>query len=349
MNRRLHLLCLALLAVAAQGCNIDIIRSRAGNPLRRQQYERLEPQKSTRGEALDILGAPEKLEWKNGKDYFWYLYKDELDSGVRFQFPPFRTAFGYQHTLLRLNEAAEDTNAIELVFNEEGILERKSIRLPDTYDTNVLEGGGWKLHAAAHLDYSAVLFGDGGVASYSKLFEPGFRTGLSCGWQPVPVLTLLGRGSYQNHAGGSFRKGGRDIDIGDLHLYGAEVGVRLGAPIELLWSFTNYDKVRRMMIESDMNQASGIRIYLEGMTGIMLNSNVTAKVDGVRAGKLYDNDYQFSGTIEAGLEYGWSWGTAHIGASYQSIDGFNEGNTNLDDSAGTFQAILVGGGLSFRF
>jgi len=345
----LRLVCAAAATACLPGCHIDIIRSRAGNPLKTEELKTLEPGKSTRAEAVEKLGAPERIAWKNGKDYLWYLYRDEVDAGIRFQFPPFRSAFGYQHTFLRLNEAAEDTNAIELVFDEKGVLERKSLRLSEAYQPPPDDTSMWKLHLSAHGDHSVALLGDGGVRDYNEIFHNGYRVGLGLGWQPVPVVTLLGRVSYQEHQGKDRQIGGDMVSFGDLRLYGVEVGVRLAAPIQMLWGFTDFDYVRRVLFEDDLSRSRGFRIYVEGTTGVMANSNVPVKINGVRRGHFYDNYYQFSGTVEAGAEYGWAWGAAHAGISYQTMDPFNKGNSPIDADAGAFQAVLVGGGLSLKF
>lgn len=338
----------ALLAFFS-GCHIDILRSRTGVPLDREKFAALEPRKTTRGEVLEDLGAPQKVEWKSGKDYFWYLHRDRVDTGVRFQFPPFRTVAGYQHSFLRLNEASDDTNAMELVFGEDGVLERKSLRMSEAYNPPRQDTADWKLHLSAHGDYSLRLLGDGGLADYDRLFKSGYRVGLGLGWQPVPVCTLLARTSYQEHPGDSIENRGQEISVGDLHLYGFEIGVRLAAPLNLLWDFTDYENVKRVLFEDDLSRSTGFRFYLEGTTGVMLNSNVTVKINGTRAGNLYDNAYQFSGALEAGLEYGLKWGSAHIGITYQTLDPFDKGNTRLDDDAGAFQAVLLGGGIGVKF
>lgn len=349
MNAFLRIFVPAISLSFLTGCHIDILRSRVGNPLKQVEFAQLEPKKTTRAEAVEKLGAPEKVEWKNGKDYHWYLYKDKLDTGIRFQFPPFRSIFGYQHTFLRLNEAAEDTNAMELVYDEQGVLERKSMRLSKAYQPTPDDKATWKFHLSTHGDHSVALLGSGGVRDYDEMFSNGYRVGLGLGWQPVPVVTLLGRTGYQEYQGKERRIGADLVSFGDLHLYGVEIGVRLAAPLNLLWSFQDFDNVKRVLFEEDLSRSTGLKIYVEGTTGVVANSNVPVKINGVRRGHFYDNYYQFSGSLEAGAEYGWSWGAVHAGVSYQTMDPFNEGNSPLDADAGSFQALFVGGGLSVKF
>ncbi len=54
------------------------------------------------------------------------------------------------------------------------------------------------------------------------------------------------------------------------------------------------------------------------------------------------------GTLEAGLEYGWRWGEAHLGITFQTIDPFNRGDSPLRDDGDAFQAVLLGGGVSLK-
>ena len=338
---------LAVLSVA--GCHIDVVRGRAGNPLPREEYAKLEEKKTTRSEALDRLGAPEKVEWKNGKDYFWYLYRDGIDTGLRFQFPPFRTFFGYQHTFLRMDEAAADTNAIQLVFDENNVLEHKSLRLPDAYEDPNKPAGQWVFSFDTSAEYSFMMLGDGGVRDFEDIFHKGYRVSGTIGFQPAPVVTILGRFGYERHEGASFDAGNQPASVSDLKLYLFEVGMRLTAPLELLWEFSDYEKVRKVFFEDNAATARGLRLYVEGTTGGAFNDEVGAKINGVKVGALYDRGVQFTGSLAAGLEYVWGWGAAHIQISYQTIDPFDEGNSNIDDDADAFQAVLVGGGLTLRF
>ncbi len=341
------LLAAGILAGAA-GCNIDIIRFRGGNPLKEDEFAKLEVQKTTRNDAVDRLGVPEKLEWKNGKEYLWYLYQDSVDTGIRFQFPPFRSILGYQHTFLRLDEGAEDVNAMELVFDDRGVLERKSLRLSEAYHPPE-DSSGWKLHLSAHADRSALLQGDAGIRNYDEVFKNGYRAGLSIGWQPMPVVTLLGRGSYQEHQGDSFRtQGGSRISFDDLQLLELELGLRLAAPLSLIWTFTDYENVRKVLFEEDLSRSTGFRFYIEGTTGVTHNNHVPVKINAVPAGNFYDDDWGFSGTLEAGLEYGGRWGEAHLGITFQTVDPFNPGNSPLRDNGDAFQAVLLGGGVSLK-
>src|SRR5687768_11842446 len=100
LRRALLAFAFVSISLLGPGCQIDIVRFRGGRAVHPAEFERLEVKKTTRNEVLDRLGAPEKAEYKSGDDYFWYLHTDTVDAGVRFQFPPFSSILGYQHTYL---------------------------------------------------------------------------------------------------------------------------------------------------------------------------------------------------------------------------------------------------------
>jgi hypothetical protein len=87
-------------------------------------------------------------------------------------------------------------------------------------------------------------------------------------------------------------------------------------------------EVRKVFFEDNAAAARGLRLYVEGTTGGAFNDEVGAKINGVKVGALYDRGVQFTGSLGAGLEYVWGWGAAHIQISYQTIDPFDEGNSN---------------------
>src|SRR5687768_18172815 len=59
-----------------------------------------------------------------------------------------------------------------------------------------------------------------------------------------------------------------------------------------------------------------------------------------RSGNFYDSHVGLTGTLEAGLEHNWAWGSAHISILYQTVDPFDEGNTTLDDEGDSFQGLF---------
>lgn len=336
--------------VAAVGCRIEIIRVRSSDPLNVEEYEKLEEEESTLGEALEKLGAPDEAEYKAGseEDYLWYLYGDSLNTGLRFLFPPFRTGF-YQHTFLRLSSESEEVNAIELVFDKEGILKEKRLRLTEAYQEQVEGGPGWKMHLNPYFGHSLQLVGDAGETDFNDTFENGFRTGVSLGFQPVPMFTLLVGGNYQEYQGSSPFENGRQLNFDDLQLYQFEIGIRLAAPVSLLVTFPDFETVKRVLFEEDLDKPQGFRIYVQGTTGVTYNERVPVKINGTPAGNFYDANWGFSAGVEAGFEYDWQWGAAYVGLQYQGIDPFNEGNTVLDSDGGALQAVLVNGGVTVKW
>lgn len=347
--RLLPLLYLGFL-VAAAGCRIEVLRFRSSDPLNIKDYEKLEEGESTLSESLEKLGAPDEAEYKAGseEDYLWYLYGDSVNTGLRFLFPPFRTGF-YQHTFLRLSAESDEVNAIELVFNKEGVLTEKRLRLTEAYQEKTEGKPGWKIHLNPYFGHSLELFGDAGETDFESAFENGFRTGLSLGLQPVPMLTLLAGGNLQQYQGSSTLVNGRQLHFDDLNLYQLEIGLRLAAPVSLLLTYPDFETVKRALFEEDLDKPQGFRIYVQGTTGVTYNERVEVKINHAPAGNFYDAAWGFSGGVEGGLEYDWQWGAAHVGLHYQVIDPFNEGNTTLDSQGGAFQGIHLNGGVAVKF
>lgn len=364
--------CLALgFLLITAGCRIDILRIRAGTPLKKDEFEKLEVKKTTRSEALDALGAPEKVEWKNGDDYFWYLYADTVDTGIRFQFPPFRSVFGYQHNFLRLDENADEVNAIQLVFDQHGVLKQKSLRLSEAYRAPPEHPSGWKIHLMPNVEYSAILGGDAGIKAYDRLFKDGYRAGLDVAFQPLPVFSLIASGSYQEHQGDHFPSPGKfpgipavpvpgvpgipavakgdRLSFDDLKLYQLEIGIRLSAPISILSSFTDFEEVKKVLFEEDLNKLKGFRIYVQATTGGAINSRVPVKSKEIPIGNYFDRRFRFSTNIGMGIEYVGRYGSIYSGLAYQSIEAFDQGNTTLHDNAEGFATVLLVAGASVSF
>jgi hypothetical protein len=195
---------LAVLSVA--GCHIDVVRGRRESAAARG-ITRSSREKTTRSEALRPLGAPEKVEWKNGKDYFWYLYRDGIDTGFVSSSRPSALSSATSTRFLRMDEAAADTNAIQLVFDENNVLEHKSLRLPDAYEDPNKPAGQWVFSFDTSAEYSFMMLGDGGVRDFEDIFHKGYRVSGTIGFQPAPVVTLLGRFGYERHEGASFDAG----------------------------------------------------------------------------------------------------------------------------------------------
>ena len=345
MSRPLHG-SLAALALLLASCRIDIVRVRDGEPLDVDTFESFEVERTTREEALEKLGAPTRVEWKESRDHLWWEYGDAIDAGLRYRIP---IAAGYQHTFFRSSENSEALDRIRLVFDEEGVLERKSYQSADAFEEAGSDGKKWLIDLAPRFDYSVYLQGDGGQKDYDRLFEPGYRAGFDLGIQPVPVLTFLLGASYQEYPGDDFLLDGVRWNVDDLRLYQAEAGVRLSFPFEALARIDDFETMKRIFFEEDLEKQRGFSFYVQGTTGASTISNVPVKRDGIRAGTLYDDSLLFSGSIGAGLEYACGWGGFSLGVTYSTTDPFDEGSSELDADADAFSTLLVGGGLSVKF
>ncbi|MGQ9590835.1 MAG: hypothetical protein ACUVYA_11130 [Planctomycetota bacterium] len=338
-----------VLAALLAGCHLDVVRYRLGAPIDREAYERLEVGRTTRAEAVSALGAPDKLEWKSGDDYLSYLYGDRLALSLRFQFPPFRSVFGYQHTFLRLSEASDDLDAAELVFDEDGVLRQKSLRVSGASESPAAAPRNWRLVAAAAAERSAILLGDGGFADYGDLFRPGWWTGAEIGYRPVPVAAFLVSGAYRRHDGDSVREGPDLVRAGALELYEVEVGFRFSIPVAVFLELGDFDQVKRTLFETDPRRFAPLRLAIRTATGAAFSSDVPVSVNGLPAGDLYERAVVFSSSAGAGLEYGWPWGAVFAGVTYRRTGGLRGGDSALGENGDPFEAILFGGGLSIAF
>jgi hypothetical protein len=340
------------LAILLSGCTLDITRVRGGSPIRESDFESLSVNRTTRAETLQLLGTPDKVEWKLGKDYWWYFYADYINVGLRFQLPPppFDSYFGYRHNLLRLSEESDAVSAVDLVFDENEVLLQKSLRLSESYTPPDPEAVRSRFLVSPRIEHSVQVYGDGDVDKFSDIFENGYRVGLDLGWQMAPVATLLIGGSYQHHDGQTFGDGsGGSASADDLRMYQLEIGVRLGIPLRLIPDILDFDKVMRELFSDDLRQATGWRLYLQGTTGFTVNSSVDVELNGVPAGNLYGAGFGFSGGLGAGLEYSDRWGAVFAGVNYHTVDPFNDGGSPLEDDAGAFQTLLLGGGVVVHF
>ena len=349
VKRSLHAagpaLALVLLTFAT-GCRLDIVRVREGNPIPQTAFDQLTTGLSTREEMLESMGAPDRLEWKNGEDHIWYDYEDEVDVGIRFRLP--FSAFGYQHTFLRVSDNSMTLNTARLVFNEDALLTEKSLRVGEAYTPESSEKSG-RVQLSSRFERSVFLRGDAGVDDYDEVFEQGFRAGVDLSYQPVPVCTFLFGGSYQEYQGETILEGGQTINFDDLNLFQVEIGVRLSVPFALLSNLGDSEEIKRILFDENIDNTRGFLFYLQGTTGGTINSNVPVRIDGVRSGNFYDNALLFSGTVGGGVEYHWLWGSLRLGASYATLDPFDKGNSPVDDDATAFQSLLVGGEFSLNF
>ncbi|MBI4585634.1 MAG: hypothetical protein HY717_16605 [Planctomycetes bacterium] len=345
---RSPLLLILCSAVLLAGCHVDLTRLRSGNPLDVKAFESLEEGKTALGEALERLGAPDKVEWKNGKDYVWYLHEDFMRAGIRFQFPI--AIFGYRHEFAEVEGTSDDTNSIALVFNENGLLQQKSLRLSEAYIRLAEdEEEGWAFYLIPQYWYSPYLLGDAGEVDFRDLFKPGHAGGLDLGFMPAPFFMILVGGNYQQYPGDRFTSRGRRVEVEDLKLWQVELGGRLQVPPDFFTKFWNLEEVKMLLYSANVRRHQGPFVYIKWMISGTQNYDVGAKFGGQRAGTYFDKDFRMSDALGAGFEYRIGHFGVHVEALYQNIDAFNEGGADLDTDAGNFQSILFGGGMSFSF
>lgn len=327
-------------------------------PLDIEGYESLEEGKTTLADTLDELGAPEKLEWKNGKDYIWYLHKDFTRLGVRFQAPI--SVFGYRHTFAELEGNSDETNSMALVFDEDGVLRQKSLRLSNTYlaleektkvqDSRKLDFR-WPIYLIPTYGYSPLFAGDGGEEDYRDLFKDGHLMGMHVGILPTPFFMILVGGNYQTYNGDRFNNNGQKVSLDELELYQFEVGGRLQFPPEFFVKFWDFEEVKALLHTSDFQQHQGPFFYIKWTLGGTYNDSIKIKIDNAPAGTYFHHSLRLSSTIGGGIEYIRGPFGVHVEVSYQTIGAFKKGsNRSLDsDDAEDFHNILIGGGFNFHF
>lgn len=322
-------------------------RSRVNKPLDQEAYKRLEVERTTLGEALEALGAPDKIESKSEKDYLWYLHQDATRVGFRIQSPV--SFFGYQHTFAELDADAEDTSAMRLVFEKDGTLIQKSLRLAPAFSGPEIEKPRWGLYLMPRYGLSPIVFGDGGEEDYGELFSNGQLFGGYLGLLPVPYFMAIVGGNFQDYDGGSFKAGGARVSLEDLHLYQFEVGGRFSVPPEFFVSFWSLEKLKELFYSNDVERHRGLLFYFQWTLGGTFNEEVGARLDGVPSGSYFDKSLGFSNTVGTGIEVHLRRLGIFAGMDYQVIGAFDGGSAPLDTDAGGFQSIIFTAGLSLRF
>lgn len=342
-------LLLAGLAIVFVGCRLDIVRVRDGNPIDEVTYEGLKVEQTTLDESLEKLGAPVRVAHKAGseEDYLWYEYLDEIDVGLRFRLP-IPIGF-YQHNVLTVQEFSDQRNKLQLVFDDEGVLQSKSIFVSEAYQEFDENTAPWKLHLMPRFAHSFYLVGDGGLSNYEDMFDNGYRAGMDLGFQPVPVFMLLLGGSFSQYQGRNERIDTSIVAYDDLEMFDIHIGVRMSAPLEIFAHFDDYEYLKKILFDENLERARGFQVYLQGTTGATFSNNVTVAVNGQRRGNFYDSALLSSSTVDMGFEYAWEWGMAYAGLTYHTIDAFDEGSSGLNDSADSFQSLMVTGGVTIRF
>lgn len=345
--------CTALASLALLvSCHVDVSRVRNGVPLNLEAYESLEEGKSSLDDALERLGAPDRVLARDDRNFLQYFHQDFVRVGVRFQSP--LSIFGYRHTIADLEGNSDDTNSLALVFDDRGVLRQKSLRLSHAYArlAEEEEETGWAVYLLPEYAYSPVYLGDGGEEDFNDLFRDGHKFGVHVGILPAPFFMILAGGNYQRHRGDRFDERRRRISLDDLELWQLEVGGRLQFPPEFFTLFWNFDEVRALLYSDDVRRHQGPFFYLKWALSGTYNEDLDVDVDGASAGTYFDRSLRASSTLGAGFEYVRDRFGVHVEVLYQTIGAFEDGDVegaSVDTDAGDFQNIFIGGGLSFRF
>lgn len=333
--------------MAAAGCSLDISRVRSNEPLDQETYRKLEVKRTTMDEVLRDLGAPDQLESKSGLDYLWYLHRDTMRLGVRFQSP--FSLFGYRPTVAEIDINDLDTNAMRLVFDTgQYVLQDKSLRLAPAFARPDPTPQEWGLEIIPRYGFSPLLLGDAGEKSYSDLFSSGQLFGGYLAAFPVPYFMLLAGGNFQEYEGDSFTSRGLRVTMEDLHLYQFEVGGRFELPTEFFEGLADFDKLKKLFYTNDLSHHQGFMVYFQWTLGGTYNEEVFARVQGAPSGSYFKKSFGFSNAVGFGVEYLWERLGVTGGFEYQSIDAFKDGNAPLDTDADGFGNIVLTAGLIWR-
>jgi hypothetical protein len=338
---------LVFLALAA-GCSLSVTRTRVNVPLDRETFKALEPGKTTQGEALATLGAPDKIEAHPDKDYLWWLHRDTSSVGLSIESPV--SFVGYRHRMVELDVNALDTSAMRLTFDHaNGTLVDKSLRLSPAYEERETAKPGWEFFAIPRYGLIPYSFGDAGEKSYTDLFGLGQLFGGYVGALPTPYFMFILGGNYQTYDGRTFHTDGHRVDMEDLHLYQLEAGGRFRLPPKFFVSFWDIDKLKELFYTEDRSRGAGFLIYFQWTVGGTVNEEVGAHIDGANAGSYFDKSIGLSTTIGTGVEYSWKHLGFQAGIDYQVVAAPKGGDAPLDTSAADLQNLVLTAGVMYRF
>ena len=350
-NRVLAAITAALLApclcVFLCGCGLDIGRTQVGKPLRVPQYDALEVGTTTLQESLDKLGAPDRLDYKSGEDYLWWHHLDETTLRFRLQLPI--ALFGYRHNLFQYVAGNERTNTIGLVFDERGVLERKSLYLPEEYRSAGDGKGAWRVHLSPRIEHSFLLVGDADLRDYDDLFRNGYLAGLDIGVAPLPPVTLGVGGHYQRFPGRTVTVLGSIIGLDDLEIFTLEGKLRLQVPVRILSHLDDAQEMWSILMTEEAARHEGWLLFATAGLGAALNSNLPVEVNGARSGNFFDASWGLTSSAEAGIEYSWKHLSVRLGAGYRSTDAFDEGNSGLPDDATSLETWTASLAVAAKF
>ncbi|MBN1442267.1 MAG: hypothetical protein JXA90_06135 [Planctomycetes bacterium] len=343
------------LQAAASGCSLDVARVRSGEPLKLDRFEELEEGKTTKIEALEKLGAPDRVSWETDQERLFWDRLDTYYASIRFQLP--LSLYGYRHNLYQYFRGQDQYNTMELLFDEEGVLEQKSLRLPAAYREERPESS-WRWHIAPRFEHSFLLMGSGDFDDYRKIFRNGYAAGLDVGVQPVaPLIFSLG-GAYQSYAGRPGTRSFLDEDENivprrvspdDLDLYTLEAKIRLQVPLRLFADAESFRDFWTILLDEAPETHDGWAVFVEAGVGATYNENVPVAIDGARRGNLFDSSIQLSSSGTTGIEYSARRISARLGIIFRAQDGFDEGSSPLEADAESFQSWGAFASVALKF
>ena len=345
-NIILRRLLLAACLLPLPGCRLDFTRTQRGQPLRFDDFHELQPRETRREDAVERLGAPDRVRWESGKSRLTWEHEDSTFIQLRLQVP--FSIFGYRHNLFQYFEDQRNVNAMDLLFDESGLLEQKTLRLHDAYKTPH-EPGSWRLVLTPRFEHSFLLLGDADFQDYDEIFDDGFVAGFDLGIQPVPPAVVKLGGRYQIHDGRTISAGTTRVSFDDLELFTAEASVRLQLPLRILFDTEQLQNVWTLLLEDDPAVFEGWLVFLEAGLGVTFNGNVPVALDGMPGGNFFDAGPGLSSSIGVGIEYSWEGISVQAAFVYRTSDGFDEGNSPLPADADRFQSFLGMASVSLKF
>ena len=331
------------------GCAIDITREQVNVPLDQEAFQRLELGKTAIADGLRELGAPDKVKRAPTFEEHWYLHRDTSRVGVRLESPI--SLFGYQHTIAELDVNDEDNSAIHLIYDAQGTLQDKSLRLAPAFQNG---GNRTKPEMAYGLvpryAFSPLLLGDGGERDWGDLFSHGHLFGADFGILPTPYFMLLVGGNWQTFEGRAFNTAAGRVALDDMNAYEFHLGGRFQVPPEFFAVIFDIDRLKKLFYTNDMARHRGFLVYFEWTFGGVWNEEVETTIAGVPSGTYFEESLNLTNTIGIGVEWRWDhvglWG----GIDYATTGAPKDGNAPLDTKADNgLSSIGVTGGLSVRF
>jgi hypothetical protein len=330
------------------GCRFSLGRVRDGRPLDTKTYADLEPGTSRLDEAVERLGAPDRVSPESGRSRLSWEYVDTTLFETRIQSPI--SLFGYRHTFLDYFQNRDAAHRMDLVFDEDGLLAEKSLRIPDAYKDGASDRGSERYSIGAELEHSFLLLGDAGIADYDDFFEPGPAAAIAFGIQPVAPVLLSLAGRATELQGRDFApSSGARIRVDDLEMYSAEIRLRIQIPLRIFASIESLRNLWRLFLEADPSAQSGWLLFTEGSIGVAWNDHVPVARGGSSQGTVFDAGIGMTNSGVFGVEYAGQHFFSRLGLVYRTTDGFDRGSASFAREGGGFQSLGALISVAFAF